>query len=89
MIELIKRIDELVAANGGMHFREEMYEETEKTLQQQKGDRETAEQQVYNFPFMADLLQRVILFQAMLAATQDNPNNLDRSITVPTSNITP
>ncbi|KAG8010947.1 GTPase IMAP family member 7 [Nibea albiflora] len=90
VIELIKRIDELVAANGGMHFREEMYEEAEKVLQQQKGDRETAEQQVYNFPFMADLLQRVILFQAILAAaTQDNPNNLDLSITAPHSNIKP
>ncbi|TKS84103.1 GTPase IMAP family member 7 [Collichthys lucidus] len=87
VIELVKRIDELVAANGGMYFREEMYEETEKTLQQQKGDRERAEQQVYNFPFMADLLQRVILFQAVLAATQDNPNNPDRSFTVPTSYI--
>lgn len=79
VVQLIERIDEMVAANGGKHFSEEMYEEAERILRQ-KQDREIAEQQVYNFSFMSDLLQRVILFQAILAAAaQDDANNLDHS----------
>lgn len=76
--ELIKRIDEMVASNGGMHFTEDMYEEVEKTLQQKRKDGAPAEQQVYNFSFMSELLQRVILFQSILAAaSQDNTDTLD------------
>ncbi|GLD49344.1 GTPase IMAP family member 7-like protein [Lates japonicus] len=90
VVELIKKIDEMVAANGGKHFSEEMYEEAEQTLQQQRKDRDATEQQVYNFSFMSDLLQRVILFQAILAAAaQDNTNNLDCSISPSYSNMRP
>ncbi|XP_051269514.1 GTPase IMAP family member 7-like [Dicentrarchus labrax] len=89
VVKLIEKIDDMVAANGGQHFSEDMYEEAEQTLQQMK-DRDTAEQQVYNFSFMSDLLQRVILFQAILAATaQEDANNLDQSITASYSNIRP
>lgn len=78
VVQLIKKIDYMVAANGGMHFTDEMYEETERTLQQQPKARERAEQQVYDYSFMTELLRRVILFQAILAAAQGsadaNPN---------------
>lgn len=80
VVELIKKIDDMVAANGGQHFSEEMYEEAEQTLQTQRTDRDTAEE-VVNFSFMAELLQRVILFQAILAAAaQEDTHNLDRSV---------
>ncbi|XP_051269516.1 GTPase IMAP family member 7 [Dicentrarchus labrax] len=86
--ELINKIDDMVAANGGQHFSEAMYKEAEQTLQQMK-DRVTAEQQVYNFSFMSDLLQRVILFQAILAAAGLNyANNPDYS-TASDSNLRP
>ncbi|XP_037607871.1 GTPase IMAP family member 7-like [Sebastes umbrosus] len=75
VVQLIKRIDEMVAANGGKHFSDEMYVEAEQTMKQ-RTDRDTTEQVV--FPFMTELLQRVILFQAILAAvSQDNTNNMD------------
>ncbi|XP_040915314.1 GTPase IMAP family member 7-like [Toxotes jaculatrix] len=90
VVQLIRKIDEMVAANGGRHFSEEMYEEAEQTLQEQRKDRDKAEQQVYNFSFMSDLMQRVILFQAILAAAaQDNPNDLGHSIATSYSNVRP
>lgn len=94
VVELIKKIDDMVAANGGKHFSEQMYEEAEQTLQQQTlqqqgKDRDAAEQQVYNFSFMSDLLQRVILFQAILATAAQDTNNLDHSINPSYSNVRP
>ena len=90
VVKLIKKIDDMVAANGGKHFSEEMYEEAAKTLKHQVEDRHVAEHHVYEFSFMSDLLQRVILFQAILAAaTQDNSNNLDNSITPSYCNVRP
>ncbi|KAM3596970.1 uncharacterized protein V6R79_023702 [Siganus canaliculatus] len=70
----------MVAANGGDHFSEKMYEEAEKRLQeeqQQKNvDRETVEQQQYHFSFLPDLMRRVALFQAVLTAVvQENASN--------------
>lgn len=71
VVQLIRMIDLMVAANGGSHFSDEMYQETERTLQNQASTREHSEQQVYDFSFMAELMRRVILFQAILAtATQ-------------------
>lgn len=89
VVQLIRKIDDMVAANGGQHFSEEMYEEAERTLQQQRTDRGATEE-VLNFSFMADLLQRVILFQAILAAAaQDDTNNLDHSVTSSYCNMRP
>lgn len=91
VFKLIRKIDDMVAANGGKHFSEEMYEETEEILQQQK-DRFTAEQQVYDFSFMSELLRRVILFQTILAAAAQentNTNNLDYSFAASYSNMRP
>uniref|UniRef100_A0A3Q3G8T3 AIG1-type G domain-containing protein n=1 Tax=Labrus bergylta TaxID=56723 RepID=A0A3Q3G8T3_9LABR len=70
VVKLIKRIDELVAANGGQHFSEELYREAEQTMQREglhgSAERLIEQQPPYNFAFMAELLQRVILFQAIL-----------------------
>ncbi|XP_054468963.1 GTPase IMAP family member 7-like [Anoplopoma fimbria] len=80
--KLIKKVDEMVAANGGQHFTEEMYQEAEHTLKEKKNYIDPTGQQVYNYTFMAELLQKVILFQAVLsAASQDNLDNLDPSVT--------
>ncbi|KAM9338359.1 GTPase IMAP family member 7-like [Symphorus nematophorus] len=66
VIELIKKIDANVAANGGSHFSEEMFEEAEWTLQQQGKNRRAAELQVYDHTFMDELLQKVNEFQDVL-----------------------
>ncbi|XP_051269515.1 GTPase IMAP family member 7 [Dicentrarchus labrax] len=88
VVKLIEKIDDMLAANGRKYFSEEMYKEAEQTLQQM--NRDTAEQQVYNFSFMPELLQRVILFQAILAAAaQEDANNSDHSITASESNMKP
>lgn len=87
VVQLIKKIDYMVAANGGMHFTDEMYEETERTLQQQTKARERAEQQVYDFSFMAELLRRVILFQTMIAAAQGNADTSPNTNTNAATNM--
>lgn len=87
VVELIRKIDELVAANGGKHFSEEMYQEAEQVLQQEGTQEEKDKSAIpaqlpLNFSFMSDLLQKVILFQAILSATQQgNTNDKDQSVT--------
>lgn len=68
VVKLVKMIDFMVAANGGSHFSDEMYKETERTLQTQSISREWSERQVYEYSFLAELMQRVLLFQAILIA---------------------
>ena len=75
VVRLIEKIDEMVAANGGRHYTDEMFEEADKTLKQEP-DRATAEQQVYEFSFMSELLQKVLMFQAILGS-KDDINQLD------------
>ncbi|XP_074546919.1 GTPase IMAP family member 7-like [Halichoeres trimaculatus] len=94
VVELIRKIDELVAANGGKHFSEEMYQEAEQVLQQ-KGAQEEQDtlrdaQQPLNFSFMPGLLQKVVLFQAFLSAIQqENTNDLDQSAFTTDLNMMP
>ncbi|XP_055062840.2 GTPase IMAP family member 9-like [Misgurnus anguillicaudatus] len=64
--ELIKKIDEMVAANGGNCFTQEMYEEAEELIQQQKIERGLAELLEYDFSFIENLEDRVRLFQQIL-----------------------
>ncbi|KAL6097311.1 uncharacterized protein ACO6RY_06433 [Pungitius sinensis] len=66
VVRLIRMIDNMVAANGGQHFSDEMYEEAQRTAQ--GNDVDPTGKRVYNYPFMAELLQKVILFQTMLLA---------------------
>uniref|UniRef100_A0A3B4VQZ5 AIG1-type G domain-containing protein n=1 Tax=Seriola dumerili TaxID=41447 RepID=A0A3B4VQZ5_SERDU len=42
VVELVKKIDEMVAANGGKHFSDKMYEERKQTLHEQREERDTA-----------------------------------------------
>ncbi|KAM8828962.1 GTPase IMAP family member 7-like isoform 2-T4 [Spinachia spinachia] len=66
VVQLIKMIDHMVAANGGKHFTEEMYEKAERTAQDWRNKVDKTGQQVYNLSFMNELLRRVILFQSKL-----------------------
>uniref|UniRef100_A0A3B5ADK5 AIG1-type G domain-containing protein n=1 Tax=Stegastes partitus TaxID=144197 RepID=A0A3B5ADK5_9TELE len=67
VVELIQKIDEMVAANGGSYYSDKMFEEAKKILQQSE-DKDTAEPLFHNLSFMAELLERILLFQAILAA---------------------
>ncbi|XP_032380263.1 GTPase IMAP family member 9-like [Etheostoma spectabile] len=71
VVQLINMIDRLVAANGGQPFSDEMYEEAEKILQQHPKYRKPKEE-VYNFPFMAELHEMVIRFQSVLTAFDEH-----------------
>ncbi|XP_072515657.1 GTPase IMAP family member 9-like [Salminus brasiliensis] len=63
---LILMIDKLVAANGGGYFTQEMFEEAERKIQQQKVARELAERQTYDFSFLHILHQKIVVFQQIL-----------------------
>uniref|UniRef100_A0A672NZG8 Zgc:113625 n=1 Tax=Sinocyclocheilus grahami TaxID=75366 RepID=A0A672NZG8_SINGR len=63
---LIEKIDEMVAANGGECFTQEMFIEAEEKIQQQKMDRAVAELLEYQFSFLGILDSRVTLFQQKL-----------------------
>ncbi|XP_065113698.1 GTPase IMAP family member 7 [Paramisgurnus dabryanus] len=64
--ELIEKIDEMVAANGGGCFTQEMYEEAEELIQQQQIERDLAELLEYDFSFIENLEDKVRLFQQIL-----------------------
>ncbi|XP_050976778.1 GTPase IMAP family member 7 [Labeo rohita] len=66
VMTLIKKIDEMVAANGGNCFTQEMFREAEEKIQQQKVDRAVAELLEYQFSFLGVLDNRVALFQQVL-----------------------
>jgi hypothetical protein len=80
VVDLIKKVDDMLAANGGGHYTDEMYQEAESKIQQQNVPREQAELKTYDFSFQPELLQRVVEFQDIL-----NNGNDDRNITVPTT----
>lgn len=63
---LMKKIDEMVAANGGEWFTQEMFEEAEEQIQQQNMERAAAELLEYQFSFLGELDNRVVLFQQIL-----------------------
>ncbi|KAL1266296.1 hypothetical protein QQF64_001971 [Cirrhinus molitorella] len=64
--KLIEKIDEMVSANGGGCFTQEMFKEAEEKIQQQKVDRAVAELLEYQFSFLGVLDNRVALFQQVL-----------------------
>ncbi len=63
---LIEKVDEMVAANGGECFTQEMFKEAEEKIQQQKAERAVAELLEYQFSFLGILDNRVALFQQVL-----------------------
>ncbi|XP_077353949.1 GTPase IMAP family member 7-like [Festucalex cinctus] len=66
VVQLIQKIDDMVAANGGQHFTEAMFVDAEETIKKLNLDRDVAKGQPYNFSFMGELLQRIYEFQAVL-----------------------
>ncbi|XP_030648040.1 GTPase IMAP family member 9-like [Chanos chanos] len=66
VVKLIVKTDEMVAANGGSYYTDEMYQEVEQRLQQQRVAREQAEIQQFDFNFLQNLHERIITFQQIL-----------------------
>ncbi|XP_023994843.1 GTPase IMAP family member 4 [Salvelinus sp. IW2-2015] len=66
VVELIKKIDDMLAANGGGHYTDEMYKEAEKMIKQQNVPREEAEKKEYPFTFLSALLTRIALYRLIL-----------------------
>lgn len=75
VVELIKKIDDMVAANAGEYFTEKMLQEAEEVISRQKVARELAEVQNYQFSFLNDLFQRIRQFQATLNLDHDQALN--------------
>ncbi|XP_055761934.1 GTPase IMAP family member 4-like [Salvelinus fontinalis] len=75
VVELIKKIDDMLAANGGGHYTDNMYQEAERKIQQLNDPREEAEKKQYTFilsaSFLSALLTRIALFQNILAREID------------------
>lgn len=67
VVTLINKIDQMVSANSGKYYTDEMFEEGKKSPRQKKMKKRHTEQQVYNPEFMSELLQKVIQFQQILA----------------------
>ncbi|KAG1929985.1 GTPase IMAP family member 7 [Pimephales promelas] len=63
---LLKKIDEMVSANGGECFTQDMFKEAEEKIQQQNMERAAAELLEYQFSFLGALDHRVVLFQQIL-----------------------
>ncbi|XP_056099962.1 GTPase IMAP family member 7 [Rhinichthys klamathensis goyatoka] len=63
---LMQKIDEMVSANGGEYFTQEMFQEAEEKIQQQNMERAAAELLEYQFSFLGALDHRVVLFQQIL-----------------------
>ncbi|KAM8871386.1 GTPase IMAP family member 9-like [Synchiropus picturatus] len=83
VVKLIRKIDDMVAGNGGCHFTEEMFSEVARAPLQTEDKKDTVQggsTQVFNNDFfMSQLLQRIILFQTILATAAQgatmNPQN--------------
>ena len=65
VVELVKKIDEMVAANRGGHFTEEMYEETQRVMTERELTENSPELDRY-LSFLSLLLTRVEIFQKIL-----------------------
>ncbi|XP_003440102.1 GTPase IMAP family member 7-like [Oreochromis niloticus] len=71
VVELFRKIDDMVAANGETHYTDEMFEKAQRILQQHEAIYDT-EYLANNVTFMAELLQRIILFQTVLGSDNDD-----------------
>ncbi|XP_051794927.1 GTPase IMAP family member 7-like [Acanthochromis polyacanthus] len=71
VVELINKIDDMVAANGGSYYSDEMFEKAEKILQHSPNT-DTEEPLVQNLPFMAELRGKIVEFQAILSASDED-----------------
>ncbi|XP_022044030.2 GTPase IMAP family member 7-like [Acanthochromis polyacanthus] len=68
VVELIKKTDDMVAANGGSYYSDEMFEKAQKILQQSP-NKNTEEPLVRNASFMTELRKKIVEFQDTLSAS--------------------
>ncbi|XP_042560132.1 GTPase IMAP family member 9-like [Clupea harengus] len=76
VVELIKKIDEMVAVNGGGHFTEEMYKETQRVMTKRALTHSSHEFDRYH-PSIPCLMARVEIFQKILYE-DDKTQRVDR-----------
>ncbi|CAI5666232.1 unnamed protein product [Oreochromis niloticus] len=69
VVQLIKKIDEMVAANGGSHYTDEMFEKAREILQHER--EKTPEKLFSHRDFMEELRQKTLQFQQKLAFLED------------------
>ncbi|XP_029985314.1 GTPase IMAP family member 7-like [Sphaeramia orbicularis] len=69
--ELIKKIDEMVAANRASYYSDDMFEAVDRT--QRQPDKLPDGTEDLNVNVLSELLQRIIQFQATLSATTPAP----------------
>lgn len=70
VVELFRKIDDMVAANGETHYTDEMFDKAQQILQQHEAMYDN-EYLANNVTFMAELLQRIIMFQTVLGSDND------------------
>lgn len=78
VVELFKKIDDMVAANGEGHYTDEMFEKARQILQQHENVSDD-EYLANNMTFMAELFQRILLFQTVLVSGKEDQNLKDPS----------
>ncbi|XP_008296753.1 GTPase IMAP family member 7-like isoform X1 [Stegastes partitus] len=76
VVELIQKIDDMVAANGGSYYSDEMFEEAQKILQQSE-DGNDPKPLTDNPAFMAELVEKIRQFQATLVAVSLDEDKQD------------
>ncbi|XP_030598961.1 GTPase IMAP family member 7-like [Archocentrus centrarchus] len=76
--ELFKKIDDMVAANGEGHYTDEMFEKAGQILRQRENIFDN-EYLANNMSFMAELFQRILLFQTILVSGNEDENPEDPS----------
>ncbi|XP_063052934.1 GTPase IMAP family member 7-like [Engraulis encrasicolus] len=67
VVELVKKIDEMVSSNGGEHFSEEMYEETAKVMQEMNLASDSPVLDKY-LSFIPRLRKKITRYQQILSA---------------------
>ncbi|KAM9323694.1 GTPase IMAP family member 7-like [Pholidichthys leucotaenia] len=72
VVTLIQKIDDMVAANGGKYYSDEMYEEVCRRYKETEKEKHKKKPEKVDFPIIPELLQRIILFQAMLVAASQS-----------------
>ncbi|XP_032363001.1 GTPase IMAP family member 7-like [Etheostoma spectabile] len=69
VVELVKKIDDMVAANGGAHYTDAMFQEVKKKQEMSMGRSGAAKDEEYEF--LAALMQRIILFHCILGRLKE------------------
>uniref|UniRef100_A0A3Q0S7M4 AIG1-type G domain-containing protein n=1 Tax=Amphilophus citrinellus TaxID=61819 RepID=A0A3Q0S7M4_AMPCI len=78
VVELFKKIDDMVAVNGEGYYTDDMFEKAEQ-IRQQRENMFDNEYLANNKTFMAELVQRILLFQTVLVSGNEDENPEDPS----------